>query len=219
MKKRFLQPTVLRIIYKGFWKFFLKIFVGVNFNNVQVLKGCEQFVIVANHNSHLDTLTLMASMPSKMLWKVKPVAAKDYFGKTRLRETLSNYFINTLLIERTGAKTGVPIEQMVEALDAGYSIIIFPEGTRGTTGRIDKLKSGVAQILSLRPHVKYVPVYLTGMGKSLPKGEFLILPYKSSINFGEVKLVQDADRKSIIEQIAADLDELEIRYNSPLEDD
>ena len=42
-----------------------------------------------------------------------------------------------------------------------------------------KIKSGIARILSLRPEVKYIPVFMTGMGRSLPKGKMILLPYKS----------------------------------------
>ena len=60
---------------------------------------------------------------------------------------------------------------MLEAIDAGYSLILFPEGTRGKSEQMGKIKSGIARILSLRPEVKYIPVFMTGMGRSLPKGK------------------------------------------------
>ena len=102
----------------------------------------KQFIILANHNSHLDTLNLLSSLPRKLLWKVKPVAAEDYFRKTRFQASISNYFINTLLIRRKGEKDSEhdPIRKMLEAIDAGYSLILFPEGTRGKAGnRWEKL--------------------------------------------------------------------------------
>lgn len=218
MKKRFLQPFALRLLYKGLLQWFLKIIVGVNFGDNRFLKQEDQFVILANHNSHLDTLCLMASLPGNMLWRVKPVAAKDYFGKTKLRAAFSNYILNTLLISRNIAKGGEenPLEDMITTLDSGYSLILFPEGSRGVAGRMEKMKSGIARALSQRPHIKYIPVYLTGMGQSLPKGEFLILPYKSSLNWGEPSVVCNNNYRDIMSQIIADFNALQEKY-PPLE--
>lgn len=222
MKKRFLQSTVLQVVYKGLFQWFLKIIVGVKFGDSRFLKKEKQFIILANHNSHLDTLSLMASLPGNVLWKVKPVAAEDYFGNTPIKAAFSNYLINTLLIRRKGEKDEEhnPIKRMLEALDAGYSLILFPEGTRGHGEQnMEKMKPGIAKILSERPHIKYVPVYLTGMGKSLPKGELLVLPYKSSVNFGEPTLAKSVKMEEIMTQIISDFKEMQDRYEQPIPDD
>lgn len=71
----------------------------------------------------------------------------------------------------------------------GYSLILFPEGTRGKPEQMGKIKSGIARILSLRPEVKYIPVFMTGMGRSLPKGKMILLPYKASIYYGIAQLL------------------------------
>ena len=127
-----MQSVAMRIIYKGVFHWFLKLIVGVQFTDCQFLKKEKQFIILANHNSHLDTLSLLSSLPGNLLWKVKPVAAEDYFGKTRFQASISNFFINTLLIRRKGEKDSEhdPIRKMLEAIDAGYSLILFPEGVR-----------------------------------------------------------------------------------------
>lgn len=128
--------------------------------------------------------TQPAFFPTRnLLWKIKPVAAEDYFGRTRFQAAFSNYFINTLLIRRKGEKDSEhdPLRKMLDAIDEGYSLILFPEGTRGKPEQMGKIKSGIARILSLRPELKYIPVFMTGMGRSLPKGELILLPYKASI--------------------------------------
>ena len=80
-----MQSVAMRIIYKGVFHWFLKLIVGVQFTDCRFLKKEKQFIILANHNSHLDTLSLLSSLPGELLWKVKPVAAEDYFGKTAFR--------------------------------------------------------------------------------------------------------------------------------------
>ena len=146
-----MQSAMMQILYKGIFRWFLKLIVGVQFPDTRFLKKEGQFIILANHNSHLDTLSLLSSLPGNLLWKIKPVAAEDYFGRTRFQAAFSNYFINTLLIRRKGEKDSEhdPLRKMLDAIDEGYSLILFPEGTRGKPEQMGKIKSGIARILSL----------------------------------------------------------------------
>jgi 1-acyl-sn-glycerol-3-phosphate acyltransferase len=189
----------------------LKMIIGVKFDKASFLLKEKQFIIVANHNSHLDTMTLMASIPSKILPKVKPVAAADYFGNTKFKANLSKFFINTVLISRS--QGGNAILQMKKELENGYSLILYPEGTRGNPDEEHELKPGIALLLSLCPHVKYVPAYLTGMGKALPKGDGLILPYESSLVYGKPRLIESQDKKEILKQIEQDFRALKEKGN------
>ena len=216
-----MQSVAMRIIYKGVFHWFLKLIVGVQFTDCQFLKKEKQFIILANHNSHLDTLSLLSSLPGNLLWKVKPVAAEDYFGKTRFQASISNFFINTLLIRRKGEKDSEhdPIRKMLEAIDAGYSLILFPEGTRGKSEQMGKIKSGIARILSLRPEVKYIPVFMTGMGRSLPKGKMILLPYKASVYYGIPALVKSTDTHEILDQITGDFEVMKEKYQVVIDEE
>jgi len=182
-----MQKLLLQFIYSVVVRAFLKIIVGVKFDKARFLLNENQFIIIANHNSHLDTMAIMASLPAKIIHKVKPVAAADYFGKTKLKATLSNYLINALLIQRKRDKEhpeNDPINQMIKALDDGFSLIIFPEGTRGEPEVQQPLKPGVGYVLIKKPQIKYVPVYLKGMGKAMPKDDSLLIPFTSSLTYG-----------------------------------
>lgn len=206
-----MQKIVLQLTYKVIVKAFLKIVVGVKFDTTKFLLKEKQFIIVANHNSHLDTMAIMASIPRSLIHKVKPVAAADHFGKTKLQARLSNFFINTLLIQRKRDKINLkndPINRMVEAIDQGYSLIIFPEGTRGSAEVQQPLKPGVAYVLNQRPHIKYVPAYLKGMGKAMPKHDSLIVPFNSSLKFGKPTAIIEANVESVLAQIDADIQAL-----------
>jgi 1-acyl-sn-glycerol-3-phosphate acyltransferase len=180
--------------------------IGVKIEKASFLPEEKQVVIVANHNSHLDTMTLLASIPSSMLPKVKPVAATDYFGNTPLKAKLSNYFINTVLISRSEGSNA--IRQMKKALDDGFSLILYPEGSRGNPDEEQILKPGVALLLSLCPHVKYVPAYMTGTGKAMPKGDGLLIPYESSLIYGKPHLIRSTNKQEILKQITQDFQEL-----------
>ena len=206
-----MQKLVLQFLYSLLMRNFLKLFVGVKFQNARFLLKEKQFIIVANHNSHLDTMSILASLPSKIISRVKPVAAQDHFGKTKFKEKLSNYFINTLLIQRTRDKENVdndPIYKMIKALDDGYSLILFPEGTRGAPEVQQPLKPGVAYVLSQRPMVKYVPAFMKGMGKAMPKDDNLIVPHNSSLRYGVPTLIESDDIGEIVAQIERSINQL-----------
>lgn len=203
-----MQKIALQIVYGFIVKAFLKVFVGVSFRSAKFLLNEEQFIIVANHNSHLDTMTVMSSLPLKLIPKVKPVAAADHFGKTKFKERLTNYFVNALLIKRRRDKEhpeNDPINQMIDALDKGYSLILFPEGTRGQPEVRQPLQPGVAYVLAQRPQVKYVPAYMKGMGKAMPKNDSLIVPYNCTLVYGEPALVKSIHVSDILHQIDEDL--------------
>jgi len=206
-----MQKIILQIVYSLLVRNFLKLFVGVKFQNARFLLEEKQFIIVANHNSHLDTLTILASLPSKIISKVKPVAAQDHFGKTKFKEKLSNYFINTLLIQRKRDKDNIendPIHKMIKALDDGYSLILFPEGTRGTPEVQQPLKPGIGNVLSERPSVKYVPAFMKGMGKAMPKDDNLIVPHNSSLAYGSPTRIESTDVMEIVAQVERSINQL-----------
>jgi 1-acyl-sn-glycerol-3-phosphate acyltransferase len=197
-----LQGWILRLIYSVVVRHLLRWIIGVKFDKGSFLLKEKQFVIIANHNSHLDTMTLLASIPSKILPKVKPVAAADYFGKTHFKARMSQYFVNALLISRSEGSNA--IRQMKKALDEGYSLLLYPEGTRGNPDEEGELKPGIALLLSLCPQIKYVPAYMTGMAKAMPKGDSLIIPYESSLVYGKPRLIESQDKKAILKQIEED---------------
>lgn len=181
--------------------------VGVKFSDSKFLLSEDQFIIVANHNSHLDTMSLLASVPGRLIHKIKPVAAQDHFGKTKFQERLSNYFINALLIPRKRDKDNPdkdPINKMIKALDDGFSLILFPEGTRGEPEKEQPLKPGIGMVLSQRPHIKYIPVYMTGMGKAMPKGDSLIVPFNSTLTYGKPMKIHTDSIDGILKQITSD---------------
>lgn len=206
-----MQRITLQIIYGFFIRWFLKLIVGVKFDSSDFLLNENQFIIVANHNSHLDTMTLLSSLPSKIIHKVKPVAAGDHFGKTKLKGKLTTYFVNALLIKRGRDKDNPendPINKMLKELDKGYSLILFPEGTRGEPEKEQPLKKGIGIILSQRPEIKFVPAYMKGMGIAMPKDDNLIIPFNSTLIFGKPTKIVSNDVDEIVKQIEQNFKEL-----------
>ena len=188
--------------------------VGVKMDNAKFLLDEKQFIIVANHNSHLDTMSLLASVPRILVHRIKPVAAADHFNKNKVQGWLTDFFVNTLMIPRKRDKENPqndPINIMLKALDQGYSLILFPEGTRGEPEKEQALKPGIGLVLSQRPEVKYVPAYMKGMGKAMPKGDNLIVPFNSSLVYGRPTKINSINIDDILKQIEGDFAELKTR--------
>jgi 1-acyl-sn-glycerol-3-phosphate acyltransferase len=170
-----------------FW--FSKVYWCVIPVNLENINNQKQKVFFANHGSHLDTITILAALPENIKAKTRPVAAADYWGKNFLNRYISKNILNCVLINRNNQPTNDevkinPLEPVYDALNGGYSVIIFPEGTRNTSEEPGEFKSGIYHLMQKYPEIEFVPVYLKNVGKSMPKGAFHPLPLICTIYFG-----------------------------------
>ncbi len=177
--------------------FVTKLITGVN----AVWVGCEPRadrlrVYFANHGSHLDFATLWAALPREARERTRPVAARDYWGKTRLTRATAVTLFNSLLIAREGiTRKDNPIEQMAAAMREGHSLILFPEGTRSMDGEMSEFKAGLYHLAARVPEAELVPVYLQNLNRILPKGHLLPIPLLSSVVFGAPLRLEAGERK------------------------
>lgn len=154
-------------------------------------------VYFANHSSHLDFVTIWAALPPPVRARTRPVAGRDYWEKTALRRRIAGGVFRAVLIERQRVTVANnPLEPMLAALDAGDSLIVFPEGTRSPDGRIHEFKSGLHHIARSRPQVPLVPVFLQNLNRVLPKGDFLPVPFLASLTFGAPIAFDPAESKA-----------------------
>lgn len=158
---------------------------GINVRGRRRLPATGPCIIAANHNSHLDTLVLMSLFPVTKVGLVRPVAAADYFLKNRLLAWFALELIGIIPISRRPTrKDGHPLARVHEALRQGQVVIIFPEGSRGEPERLAPFKKGVAHLVRAFPEVDVVPVHIHGAGKSLPRGEALLVPFIIDVRIG-----------------------------------
>lgn len=191
---------VLRYLFYGIIvQPILMIILGFNARNIDRLRPKDSHLIAANHNSHLDALVVMSLFKLSDLPKLKVVAAKDYFCRTSWMEWFSVNIIGIIPIDRSGEAEN-PTQPLLDALDDGYTVIIFPEGSRGEPEQQAPLKYGIAKTLEERPQIKMTPVYMYGLGKALPRGEALLVPFVCDVNVGE-DLSWEGDRKKLIEAL------------------
>lgn len=160
--------------------------LGMNVRHRNRLPKKGPAIVTPNHNSHLDTLAMLTLFPLRQIAQVRPVAAADYFLKTGLLGWFSLNFVGIIPIARKrGDANGDPLAACYEALERGEILVIFPEGTRGEPERMQELKSGVAVLASRFPTVPVVPIFMHGLGKSLPKGTFVPVPFFVDVYVGQ----------------------------------
>ena len=181
-----MKKIILIIIYTVFWRNFLRIFIGLQYFNNKSLKNIKQFILIANHNSHMDTMALMSAIPSRFVHRVHPIAARDFFGGSLFSRILMRYLVNATLIRRDREDPERdPIDDMDKMLKKKRSLILYPEGSRGIAGKMSDFKRGLGYLVQRNPNISVIPVYLENIYKTLPKGKKLILPYNCSIKFGK----------------------------------
>ncbi|HYP04528.1 MAG TPA: lysophospholipid acyltransferase family protein [Cyanobium sp.] len=164
----------------------LGLVIGLNVRGAQHLPRRGPALVLANHNSHLDVFVLLCLFPIALLPQLRAVAAADYFLANRALAWFSRKVVGILPIDRQ-VRSGhhdplLPVEQ---ALDQGQIVILFPEGTRGEPEAFSPLRSGVAHLARRHPSLPCIPVFLHGLGKALPRGEALLVPFFCDVVVGD----------------------------------
>ena len=143
-----------------------------------------QRIYFAHHTSHLDAVVLWSALPTEIRNLTRPVAAKDYWGKTPWKRFLARSF-NAMLIDRKEIKVHQsPVDLMIREIEDIYSLIVFPEGGRADDGTMGEFKSGIYYLAKKRPDLELVPVYMENLNRILPRGEYMPVPLLSSITVG-----------------------------------
>ncbi|MBL9094821.1 MAG: 1-acyl-sn-glycerol-3-phosphate acyltransferase [Planctomycetaceae bacterium] len=175
------MEVVSRALLVGFARFIS----GASVRYINCQPDTNQRVYFANHTSHLDALVVWALLPPEVRLLTRPVAARDYWEKGRLRPYLAKHVFGAMLIDRQNIKVHQsPVDLMLREMGDRYSIIVFPEGHRNTEAKIDEFKSGLYYLAKKRPDLELVPVHIDNLNRVLPRGEFLPVPLLSCVTFG-----------------------------------
>ena len=149
-----------------------------------VLDGLAGPVIfAANHASHLDTPLVLLSLPNEWRRRTAVAAAADYFFDTWWRAVGSSVLFNTFPIDRRGGSMAATPGQV---LADGWSLLIFPEGTRSQDGWMGTFRLGAA-MLAHQHDVPVVPVAHRGTFAAMPRGRNWPAPGRRrlTVRFGE----------------------------------
>ena len=139
-------------------------------------------IFAPNHHSHLDTPTMLTSIPEPWRHKVFVAAAADYFFKTHVTAAASALALGAIPMDRSRVSRRTA-DQAAELIEQGWSMLIFPEGGRSPDGWGQPFRGGAAY-LSNRCGVPVVPVHLEGTGKILRKGAKRPTPSHVRVTFG-----------------------------------
>jgi 1-acyl-sn-glycerol-3-phosphate acyltransferase len=165
-------------------------------------------IVVANHNSHVDTLLLLTIFPARLMRRLRPVAAADYFLRGPIISWFSRSVIGIVPVVRGAGGGEDVLSPAREALAAGDIVIIFPEGTRGKgVDELGPMKAGVARLAAAFPDAPVTPIWIEGAGRVLPKGAFLPAPMNCTVLVGEA-LRWCGDRASFMESLRGSLEDL-----------
>ena len=171
--------TVITGIYRNY--FSLKCY-GLE----HIPQGNQPYIIMPNHTSHLDTLTVITALGSKA-YRLWVLAARDYWFATRFQGWFARTCLNALPIEREGNFTEFlqDLRAANEVMSENNGLLIFPEGTRSLDGKLQPFKPGVLSLLIYTPNVPVIPAYIEGTFHALPKGRNFPKKHPVRIVFGE----------------------------------
>src|SRR3569832_1889275 len=100
--------------------------------------GCppkaEQRIYFANHLSHADLVMIWAALPEELRSITRPIAARDYWTKSKLKQWITTAVFNAVYVDRERKEVEDPLQPLADALERGDSLFLFPEVTRGNAG-------------------------------------------------------------------------------------
>lgn len=202
---KLLKPLFIILIVKPL----VFVALGLNIINRQNLPRKGPAILAANHNSHLDTMVLLALFPISMVHKIRPVAAADYFFKTRLTSWLSINIFGIIPIKRSPlpSERSTMFNACHQALNNGDILLIFPEGSRGAPEVMSGLKKGLYHLAKEHRECPVLPVMMRGLGHALPKGTARLVPFNCDVVIGSA-LEHYTDADDFIEKMQSHYKEL-----------
>jgi 1-acyl-sn-glycerol-3-phosphate acyltransferase len=157
----------------------------------------RQRVYYANHTSNADMPMIWSVLPPELRDRTRPIAAADYWLQTSARAFFgAEVFHGVLIDRRPEAREVNPMEPILQALDEGASLIIFPEGKRNTGPEpLLPFRAGLYNIGVARPEVELVPTWIANLNAIMPKGEVIPLPLIATVTFGAPVRVEPDEGK------------------------
>jgi 1-acyl-sn-glycerol-3-phosphate acyltransferase len=181
------QPDMLvyalRLVVHALLRTWLAVYHRYRVLGRELLPLDRPFVLVANHGSHLDALALLSALPLRRIQKAYPAAAKDYFFTSMPKVAFSAVVVNAMPFDRKEN----PRESLAICRDLletpEHILILFPEGTRTTTGEIAAFKPGIG-FLAAGTGITVVPCHLAGAYRAWPKGAWFPRPRRLTLRIG-----------------------------------
>ncbi len=197
---------VLRVGAALLLRAWMRIYHRLRIEGREHLPERGSFVMVCNHTSHLDTLAMLCTVPLRRIHRTFPAAAADYFFSSLPRSAVSAILINALPFDRK--IRGIESLSVCSELLAndGNILILFPEGTRTTTGEMGRFRSGIGRLVA-GTELRVVPCNLQGGLKAWPKGRAFPRPYRLTLRIGSTQTYGQLDKsRRSVRDICQDLE-------------
>jgi 1-acyl-sn-glycerol-3-phosphate acyltransferase len=140
-------------------------------------------ILASNHVSHADTPLLLGALSDRARERTVVAAAADYFYRRPWLGRVMSFYLNTFPFARSGGAQEV-LHNSGELLRSGWNLLVYPEGTRSTDGRLQPFKPGVGH-LATENHASVVPMHVAGTDRVLPKGRRVPIPAPVRIRIGK----------------------------------
>jgi len=172
-----------RSIFRWFMELGFRYYLGFTCEGIENVPVKGPFIVATNHTSHLDAGAVLVALKNRSKY-VEPLAAQDYFFRNRLWGWAVYTFMGAIPFDRHG--------HVIESLGLGagllrrkHSLILFPEGGRSPTGKIQSFKGGIG-LLALECNAPIIPANILGTFDALPKGRSFLRRHPVSVRFGPV---------------------------------
>jgi 1-acyl-sn-glycerol-3-phosphate acyltransferase len=197
---------VLRSIVALLLRGWMKVYHRMQITGRENLPETGSYILVCNHTSHLDTLCLLCAGPLRKIHRTFPAAAADYFFSNLPRSAVSAMLINALPFDRKlkGAESLTVCSELLK--NDGNVLIIFPEGTRTTTGEMSRFRSGIGRLVN-GTNLPVIPCHLSGGVAAWPKGKVFPRPRKLVMNIGKARTYHELNESpASVKHICGDLE-------------
>jgi 1-acyl-sn-glycerol-3-phosphate acyltransferase len=192
LTSRFIRFLWSIILVNWFYTFYIRLEVkGGDFK--QLYKDHKKLIIISNHASHLDAVSIAGSIPRRHWMNLYMAAAKDYFFTNPLFTFFSQHCLGAIPIDRKDRK-GEAVQLIVNLLTQLDRIwlIIFPEGTRSKDGKVHEFKRGIS-IFAQKTQTPILFLYIDGNSRLWPKGAIFAKPGKLTLHIGPVQAPTSID--------------------------
>lgn len=195
-------------LVKWFFFIILKVYNRLAVRKLAPLPD-KNFILIANHCSHLDPLLIGAAIPGRLRFLAKAELFESLFLGTVLR------LLGVVpVLKQDSQSAGATLRAFLKVLAEGENVVLFPEGGRSTDGKLQPLEGGAA-LIALKSGAPVVPAFVAGSFEAMPPGVKMVKPGRLSVVIGEsIDTAEYADmgkkgRELLMDRMSKELTSLE----------